>query len=125
VDCETVYRHFIQCAAGVDANYSRASIGVAGLREAEYGQLRWLLWPYGLLCGKTCIRFTACACRPDTIQRSESSFPACSEYCRLDVAGKFGGFNFFHESVAVAGDGRAALHAELFPASLSHSSKRP
>jgi hypothetical protein len=43
----------------------------------------------------------------------------------LEFAGKSRKFIFFRFYIAVAGDGRAALRAELFPASLIHFLKRP
>jgi hypothetical protein len=43
----------------------------------------------------------------------------------LDIAGKFDGFEIFRFRFAVADGGRAALRAELRPASLIHSFKRP
>jgi hypothetical protein len=43
----------------------------------------------------------------------------------LDFAGKSGEIDFFRPGIAVAGDGRAALRAELFPASLILPVKRP
>jgi hypothetical protein len=43
----------------------------------------------------------------------------------LEFAAKFREFGFFRFLVAVTGDGRATLRAELFPASLIHPLKSP
>jgi hypothetical protein len=43
----------------------------------------------------------------------------------LDFAGKSGEIDFFRPGIAVVSDGRAALRAELFPASLILPVKRP
>jgi len=43
----------------------------------------------------------------------------------LEFAAKSREFDFFRFCIIADGDGRAALRAELFPASLIHSLKRP
>jgi hypothetical protein len=43
----------------------------------------------------------------------------------MDIAGKFDRFKIFRFRFAVTGDVLAALRAELRPASLIHSFKRP
>jgi hypothetical protein len=84
-----------------------------------------LLWPDGLLHCKTGVQFATCARRPDAIQLAKSDFTSCSVGCRLEFAAKPHEFDFFRFCVAAAGDGRAALRAELFAASLIHSLKSP
>jgi len=84
-----------------------------------------LLWPDGLLRRKTSVQFATCARSSDAIQRAKSNFPSCSECGRLEFAAKFRKFDFFRFRIAMPGDGRVALRAELFLASLIHSIKRP
>jgi hypothetical protein len=78
-----------------------------------------------LLHGETNFRSATRARSPGAIQRAKSNFTSGSVGCRLEFAAKFRKFNFFRFCVAVAGDGRAALRAELFATSLIHSLKRP
>jgi hypothetical protein len=107
----------------MDANC--AHVGVGNLREVNNGQLCRLLRQDGLLCRKTSIRFATCARNSRAIQRTKSNFTSCSVGSRLEFAAKSGEFDFFRFRITVAGDGRAALRAELFPTSLIHSLKSP
>jgi hypothetical protein len=84
-----------------------------------------LLWSDGLLRGKTVVQFATCARSSGAIQRAKSNFSSCSECGRLEFAAKSREFGFFSFRIAVAGDGQAALRAELFAASLIHSLKSP
>ena len=106
----------------MDADCSR--IRVCRLCESSNGQLRRLLWQDGLLRRETRFQFTTCARSSGAIQLTKSDFTSCSVGCRLEFAAKSREFDFFCFRIAVAGDGRAALRAELFPASLIHSCKR-
>jgi hypothetical protein len=74
---------------------------------------------------KTNFQSATCARSSDAIQSAKSNFPAHSKRCRVDIAGKFGDFKIFRFLFAVADDSRAALRAELRPAALIHSFKRP
>jgi hypothetical protein len=127
MNCEKFVCHFVQCAAGVDANYSRVCVcaRLCRLREGGHGQLHRLLWPDGLLRRKTSVKSATCASRPDAIQRAKSDFTFCSFRCCLGFAAKFRQFDFFRFHISADGDGRADLRAELFPASLIHSLKHP
>jgi hypothetical protein len=78
-----------------------------------------------LLHNKTCFQFATCARNPDAIQRTKSNFTSCSGNGFLDFATKFRELDFFCFRIADDGNGRAALCAELLPASLIHSIKSP
>jgi hypothetical protein len=84
-----------------------------------------LLWADGLLRCETSVQFATCARSSGAIQHAKSNFSPCSGGCRLEFATKSGEFGFFRFRITVDGDGRAALCAELFPASLIYSLKRP
>jgi hypothetical protein len=84
-----------------------------------------LLWPNGLLRRKTGVEFATCARSSDAIQFTKSDFTSCSVGCRWEFAAKSREFGFFRFRIAVACDGHFALRAELFPASLIYSLKRP
>jgi hypothetical protein len=78
-----------------------------------------------LLRGKTSFGSAIRAGHSRASQRATSNFASRSGGCALDFAGKSGEIDFFRPGIAVAGDGRAALRAELFPASLILPVKRP
>jgi hypothetical protein len=84
-----------------------------------------LLWTDGLLRNKTSFQSATCARNSGANQRAKSNFTYCPVGCRLESAAKSSEFDFFRFRIAVAGDGRAALRAELFVASLIHSHKSP
>jgi hypothetical protein len=93
------------------------------VRQAGH-ELQRRLPSNALLRGETGGQFATFARSPGAIQRAKSNFPARSKCGRLDIAEKFNGFKVFYFRFAVAGDGRAALCAELRPASLIHPFKR-
>jgi len=89
-------------------------------------ELQRRLPPDALLRGKKIFQFTARArCSRAKKWRAKSNFTARFSRCALDVAGKSGALDFFRHRIAVAGDGRAALRAELFPADLILPVERP
>jgi hypothetical protein len=84
-----------------------------------------LLWTDGLLRHKTVVQSATRTRNSSAIQRAKSNFTSCSVRCRLEFAAKFRQFDFFRFHISATGDGRAALRAELFAASLIHSLKHP
>jgi len=99
--------------------------GVIGLHENGNGCVCCFVRPNGLLRCSSRFQATISTRISSAIKLSKSSFPARYGDCDLDIAGKSGQCDFFRHRVAIDDDGHAALRAELFPASLIHSSKRP
>jgi hypothetical protein len=106
----------------VGAVFARAGDG--GVRE-DGDELQRRLPPNALLRGETIVQSATCARSSRAIQHAKSNFGFCSIGCCLEFAAKFREFGFFRFRIAVAGDGRAALRAELFAASLIHFLKSP
>jgi hypothetical protein len=120
--CETVCRHIVRRAAGVGAVCARASRD--GVRQAS-DELQRRLLPNALLRRKTVVRFTTRARNSGAIRRAKSNLTSGSEYNRLDFTAKFREFFFFRFRIAITGNGRAALRAELLAAALILSVERP
>jgi hypothetical protein len=84
-----------------------------------------LLWQNELLRRKTSFQPATRARSSGASQRAKPNFNFCPVGCGLEFAATPREFGVFRFRIAVGGDGRAALRAELFAASLILSLKSP
>jgi hypothetical protein len=94
-----------------------ARTGDGSVRQAD-DELQRRLPPDALLRSEASVRFAACARSSRASRRAKPNFTSCSVVGHLEFAAKSRKFDFFRFRIAAAGDGRAALCAELFVAAL-------
>jgi len=99
----------------VGAVCPRASDG--GVRQAG-DELQRRLPPNALLRDETVVQSAACARSSRASWRAKPDFSPRSVGGRLEFTSKSGKSNFFHFHIAVAGERRADLRAELLSAAL-------